>query len=225
MSPDIILYAIIAVILLARLWSLFGQRNDADQQRSNPFAMPAPAKRDDRPAPYTAPTNAAPQLEGAVRQVLPFVLPPTSLAGGLEQVQTIYPAFDEKQFLQNARVTFTQVVEAFAKGDLAGIEKHLGSSVLAQFKAAIDARRIAKQTLECRIVAIPEVEVTAARIDGKKAFLTTRIISEQITALRDAGGAIMGGDETQREQITDIWIFMRDASTTEANWTLIETKS
>src|SRR5271155_5521026 len=130
MNLDIILYAIIAVVLLARLWSVLGRRNDDEKQRPNPFVIPAPGPQDDK-----KPALAPGQQGTAETPVLlqPFHAAPASLAGGLEQIKTLDPSFDEKVFLQGARSAFTMIVEDFAKGDMNRIGRLLGPDVLPHF--------------------------------------------------------------------------------------------
>src|SRR5262249_16577324 len=98
-SIDIIIYAVIAAILLARLWVVFGRRNDEDTQRPNPFATPAPQPRKNEDEKFDA-AAATPAFK-------PILVAPNSLAGALDQIKTLDQTFDEKQFLQNAKSSFS----------------------------------------------------------------------------------------------------------------------
>src|SRR3984885_484 len=159
MSLDIILYVIIAVVLLARLWSVLGRRNDDEQQRPNPFVMPAPQDS----AKSALPVDAAGSVKTPALPV--FRSAPDSLAGGLEQIKALDPSFDEKTFLQGARNAFTMIVEDFAKGDLDRIGRLLGPGVLPRFQQAIEARRKASQTMETKITRFKDVETAAAHVE------------------------------------------------------------
>jgi predicted lipid-binding transport protein (Tim44 family) len=219
MDLDIVIYAIIAALILARLWTLFGRRNDDEPQRPNPFITPASRSQEDE--------NVAPDpTKQRMSQLLKlFQTAPASLAGGLEQIKMLDPSFDEKQFLQGARAAFTIIVEDFAKGELGRITRLLGPDVLPHFKEAIEARRQAGQTMENKIARIRDVETTAARVEDACAFITVRFVSEQENVLRDAHGTVIGGSEGKLEEITDHWIFSRDTKSTDPNWILAETKS
>ena len=215
---DILLYALIAAILLVRLWAVFGRRNDQDSQRPNPFAMPAPDARDDEDVLVL-------DKRSRDKPPPPPVLAPTSLLGVLDSIKQLDPAFDEKQFLQTARTNFTIIVAAFAKGDLADVEKLLGPSVRAGFEAAITARAKAGEALESRIARIRDVETETARIDASRVFVTARITSEQENILRDASGKIVSGAPGKVEEIIDLWTFMHDTKSADPAWQLVETKS
>jgi predicted lipid-binding transport protein (Tim44 family) len=219
MDLDTLLYAIIAVVLLGRLWSVFGRRNNDEQQRPNPFVMPAPKPQDDNSSVIPPGMTDIPML------LPPFQAAPASLAGGLQQIGTLDPAFDEKTFLQGARGAFKMIVEDFAKGDLGRIAQLLGPNVLPRFQEAIEARRKSGQTMESRVTAIREAETTAARVEDTRAIITVRFVSEQENALRDSGGKVIGGAAGKIEEVTDLWTFARDTKSSNPNWILIETRS
>jgi len=215
---DILIYALIAVVLLVRLWVVFGRRNDNDRQRPNPFAAPPPGTRDDEDVMVLAkrPETAAPALLAPA---------PLSLAGALEAAKKLDPSFDEKKFLQDARGFFTIIVGDFATGDLSRSRTLLGPSVLPHFEAAIAARVKAGETLESRIIRIRETETAAARIEDTQLFIAVRFVSEQENILCDASGKIVSGAPGKVEEITDLWTFARDTRALTPAWQLVETKS
>jgi predicted lipid-binding transport protein (Tim44 family) len=61
------------------------------------------------------------------------------------------------------------------------------------------------------------------------ANITVRFVSQLISATRDKAGAIISGDSQTIKDVTDIWTFSRDVSSTKAradpNWKLIATQS
>jgi predicted lipid-binding transport protein (Tim44 family) len=219
-SLDTIFFAVVAVILIARLWAVFGRRNDSDAQRPNPFVMPAPPPQPNANTPPQA------KIAGRSPSPMPIVrLAPDSLAGGLEAIKAQDATFDEKAFLQGARTAFAMIVEDFAKGDLIRSAHLLGPEVLPHFQRAIDARKQAGQVMECRIARITDVETSVARVDGAKAFITVRFVSAQENVLRDAEKRVVGGEAGRVEEVIDSWVFARDAKATTAPWIVVETRS
>ncbi|MGE3623609.1 MAG: Tim44/TimA family putative adaptor protein [Bdellovibrionales bacterium] len=220
---DIVVYAVIAAVILARLWMVLGRRNEGDPQKHNPYAAMAAKQAEDEDAPF--------QIESARKAgdekpaFSPLLIAPMSLLGALEQIRQHDPAFDEKAFLRDVRALFTDIVTAFAKGNLADVETRLNPSVRANFQTAIDARANAGETLDTRIGRIADVETTAARVENNCAFVTVRIVSEQENIIRDRFGRITGGEPGRIEEITDIWTFMRDMGAAEKTWQLVETRS
>ncbi|MDR3448807.1 MAG: Tim44/TimA family putative adaptor protein [Alphaproteobacteria bacterium] len=209
---DILLYALIAVILLARLWVLFGTRNSDEPQRPNPF-IPPPAPEMKRAAEDFTPPPMA--------KALP---PPASLEGGLVQVKTIDKDFSEKRFLADAREIFTAIVETYATGNLSGIADKMSPALLAHFQASADARKANNQTAQSRIDKIKDADAIAARAEGTQAFVTVKFVSDQENILRDSGGRVIGGSEGKTEEVTDIWTFSRDTSVPDSKWIVVETR-
>ena len=228
MTLDILIYAVIAAILLWRLWVVLGRRNEEDASRPNPFDVPPPAAA---PPPGPAPSNAALPAPGVtpagdVPVLRPiFNLAPTSLEGGIAQIKLLDPAFDERDFLRQAKADFAAILTAFAQGDLTPVDARLGAAVKRNFAAAIAARVAAGQVLQNRITRMVDVETAAARAEGGAASLTVRFVSEQENILRDAEQRVIGGETGRVEQLTDLWRFSRDTAVAGSVWQLVETMS
>lgn len=219
MDFDIVIYAIIAILIFARLWSVLGQNGNEDHERPNPFA-PRPPSTSDIP----------PTLEGTAQIATPLLLQPMrhapdSLAGGLEQIRNADPSFNEKQFLQGARDAFTLILNDFAKGDLAESARLLGPTVLPHFREAIEKRRTAGHVMEHKLSSIREAECVAAKLDNGHANIVVRFVSAQESVMRDSAGKIVEGTAGKLEELTDLWTFSRDTASADPNWVLIETKS
>jgi len=218
MDYDIIIYALVAVLILARLWTVLGQRGGDDRTRINPFAARPPTTLDAGPT-----AIAGPQRTETPLLLKPMQLAPDSLAGGLASIRVADPTFDEKQFLQKVRAAFTTILAGFAKGDLTEAAPFLHPVVLAQFKDAVEARQQAGQSMDHRLVAIREAECVTAKSEGNHATITVRFVSQQETTLRDSLGAVLD-NSGKTEEITDLWVFARDVKA-DPNWILVETKS
>ncbi len=212
---DILIFAVIAALLLGRLWAVFGTRNDGEPQRPNPLA--ALKKREEEKA-EPQNINNGPKLQLAAP-------PPNSLEGGLAQIKAIDPAFDEKSFLQEARDIFTSVVGAYAAGRLMTVAEFLSPGLLAHFQKAVDARAKEGQTARTRIARIKDSEVLSAKAEGARAFATVRFVSDQENTLRDSKGEVIGGATGKVQEVTDTWTFARDMNVKGVNWTVVETKA
>lgn len=215
---DILIYAAVAAFILMRLWMVLGRRDDDEPQRPNPFAMPPQDEEDVMVRPERARELPAPIS-------LPTGLAPASLAGGLAQIATLDPTFNEKQFLQGAKNAFRMIVTEFAKGELTQSENVLAPSVREQFRKAIADRTMAGHVMENRILDIKDVDISAARVENTHAFLTVHFISHQINVTRDMKNGVVHGDADQAEEVDDVWVFSRDLKANDPNWQLVETKS
>lgn len=220
---DIIIYAAVAVFLAFRLWSVLGRREEGEEEkppRANPFALPEKDNDEDDVV----------VIEGRAKPAGPSVLTPfghapDSLAGALDQIKQADPSFDEKKFIEGAKIAFASIVTTFAAGDLSPVARFLGPSVRGPFEQAIAARRAAGQTLENRVDRIAAMDIIAAKITDRTAQLTVDIVSYQVNILRDAAGQIMDGAPGQAEEVRDVWLFSRALDSADPNWQLVETRS
>lgn len=228
---DIVIFAVITVVLAARLWSVLGQHGDDSSEKQNPFSIferkdqPPESQNDNGSTAFPDRKNVLDQQIALPPRVYSTTAPPNSLAGELEQISRADPSFDEKKFIQGARVAFSMIVEAFAKGDLSGVERFLAPSVLYSFRQALAVRIDAKETLETSINEITEAEVSGATLKDGRAFLTVNFISRQINVTRDSSGKVIAGNPDQVEEIRDVWVFSRNIRSSDPNWQLVETKS
>ncbi|MDD3029609.1 MAG: Tim44/TimA family putative adaptor protein [Alphaproteobacteria bacterium] len=215
---DIVVYAVVAALLLGRLWAVLGTRREDDPQRPNPFVPPQPL------APKKEAIAQPKDRDDVIARLQPPSLPPKSVAGGLALVKEADPSFEEKPFLQEARDIFTAVVKAYADGKLSVVADFLSPTILALFQRAVDARTDQGQTAQTVIEAIREVDPVAGRAEGKRVFVSVRFISAQKNILRNKEGAVIAGSEDSAEEVTDIWTFSRDASEPNAKWIVVETR-
>lgn len=218
MNYDIYIIAFIAVLVLARLWSVFGQKNGEERERENPFAD-APEDKDPAP-PSWAQAGEEPPLPPK-----PLMLPPASLAGGLARIKEADPVFDEKAFIQSARSMFVQILGDFVKGDVTASASLLAPAVYQGFNDAIAERRNAGHSLEHELVTLRDAEcIRAACADDGNATITVRFVSLQRSTVRDASGKCIG-PEGAVEEVTDIWTFSRNAKDAASSWILSGTRA
>jgi len=101
----------------------------------------------------------------------------------------------------------------------------LSRDVFDGFSKVIDEREKAGQTLETSFVGIDEATIVGAELDGRKANVTIRFVSELITATKDSEGRIVDGDPKRVREVTDVWTFMRDVTSRDPNWKLVATEA
>jgi predicted lipid-binding transport protein (Tim44 family) len=228
---DIIILAMVAVFLVARLYKVLGRRTGHERPRE-PFAgvanddqrrdtvVPLPdrsgAQRSEEPVASTAPASATPV--GADQGGNP-------LQAGIARIRNVDPQFDPNMFLAGARAAFEMVITAFAKGDAAALRPLLNDEVFQNFGNAIKGRQQARETLDTTLVAVTAAELIEAELQGRNAVVTVKIVSDQINVTRDASGKVVEGDPSVVASVTDIWTFSRNTRSRDPNWTLIATRS
>lgn len=211
---DIIFFAMVAAFLVLRLRSVLGRRTGAEKQRPDPLRRDQPAP--DRP--------------GSDRVVELPRRPASGDAGteaqaGLIQIQLADRGFDPGTFLTGARAAFEMIVAAFAAGNKDQLRSLLSEEVYRNFAGAIDARAKKGETLQTTLVGIKSVTIEEAELRDSVAYVTTKIVSEQVNVTRDKSGQVVDGDPSHTTEVTDLWTFSRDTRASDPNWTLVETRS
>lgn len=218
---DIIFFAMVAVFLFLRLRSVLGKRT-GNERRPDSFGT-AERNTADTTAEGTANGNVV-ALPGRERIPAPGGQGGGPAAAGLAEIAIADPSFDPAGVLGGARAAFEMIVEAYAQGRADELRPLLADDVYARFAAAIEARERKGEKLDTTLVAIRSAEIVDARLDGRVARVTVSFVTEQVNVTRDSQGAVVEGDPSEVETLTDIWTFARDTGSGDPNWLLVETR-
>ncbi len=230
---DIILIALVAIFLVLRLRSVLGRRtgNERPPSQQDPFAPPPPAP----PPPYQAPDarreggnvvtlprqpdRAAPAEGGAPIQVAPEAV------DGVNRIRAADRTFDPIGFAKGGRQAFEMIVGSFAKGDAATLRNLLDGPTFTAFESAMRERMAKQQTLETNLIGFLSSDVVAAEMEGTRALVTIRFVTEQINVTRNVDGLAVDGNPNTVERVTDLWTFARETRSEDPNWLLVRTAS
>jgi predicted lipid-binding transport protein (Tim44 family) len=235
---DIIIFALLAGFLFFQLRRVLGRRTGNEKPPFKPVPMSGAPRRDDprrddnvvalppRPADLKpagdAPGDAAGDAPGDAAGDAAGDLG-SSLADGLSQIKAADPSFRADDFLAGARAAFEMILEAFARGDSPALRPLLADEVYRKFAAAIEARARAGEVLESTLVGIRTAELVEARLEGRDATITVKIVSEQVNITKKRDGTVVEGDPSEVGLLTDVWTFQRNTRARDPNWKLIAT--
>ena len=218
----------VAAFLVFRLRSVLGKRTGNERPPHDPYA----GRRDDAaPGRLEAPeahddgTVVSLPDRGAQNEAPSDIPDGTPAADGLRAIQAADSNFSVGEFVEGVRMAFEMIVTSFAAGDRETLRPLLSDEVYENFAGAIVERETRSETMEMTLVGIREAEVLEASMDGRVAFVTTKIVSEQIEVVRDAAGEPVSGDPTKVTTVTDIWTFARNTRSRNPNWTLVATEA
>jgi len=147
----------------------------------------------------------------------------SKIATVLEQIRSLDHSFAASQFLDGAKAAYEMIVTGFAASDKKALKSLLSKEVLAGFTAAIDERKKQGMEMATQFIGIDQAELVNAELEGKKALMTIRFVSEMVSVVRDKSGEIIEGDATETQIITDIWTFERNMTSGDPNWRLVAT--
>ncbi|GIK82768.1 MAG: calcium-binding protein [Alphaproteobacteria bacterium] len=223
----------IAVFIFLRLRAVLGKRTGHQRPPFDPREMrrTPPAER-----PGRAPDNIVtlPKRAGEAETVTEsptdaivneIAKPGTKLNRQLKDVIAADPAFNPNAFLEGAKLAYEMIVTAFADGDRKTLRNLLSREVYEGFSNAISEREARNEQVRASFVGIDSAQITAAEINKNDLHVTTRFVSQIVSATYDAAGKVIDGDPEQVAEVTDIWTFARDIRSRDPNWKLVATES
>ncbi|ADE39876.1 hypothetical protein SAR116_1633 [Candidatus Puniceispirillum marinum IMCC1322] len=203
---DIIIFAVIAVLLVLRLKSVLGQRTGFEQPQDK---KPMQAANDGDVVPFPSNKDETGALNGH----------------GIATLRKADRNFTEAAFLGGATQAFEMVLRAYAEGDLAQLKRLLGYDLLQSFTQSIQKRNANKESLTIDLENIKEASILNIAVVDSVAAVTVHFHSVQTRIARDADENIIDEDESQSQEIVDIWTFERDLTLNDPNWKLVETET
>lgn len=199
---EVILYAIMATLVCAMLYSVLGksvgQGPEAGFDPSDMFAPKTPA------------TETLVELDAAETEKVP----------GLEAIKKADPSFTSRQFTDGAKGAYSIILEAFATGDRDELQSLLTPAVFKVYEKAIKAREKAGQTQVTDLGRLISAEIVSAEKKGKTGFVFVKFNAELTSALLDENGELAQGDPDLLSNITEIWTFERQLGSDNPNWLL-----
>ena len=189
MPLDIILFAALAAVLVLRLRSVLGRRTGQERPPPRPAAAPASADRADGPDDKIVALPDS-KRHGAAKAAASG----DPLQAGLAEISAADSTFNAEEFALGARSAFEMIVSAYAGSDLDTLRPLLSDEVFDNFAQAVKERRDNDQILETTLVGIRDAEIIEASMEERAAFLTVKLVSEQINVTRNAAGDIVDGD-------------------------------
>ena len=211
---DILLLAIIAGVVLYRLYKTLGTQTEVDPE-------PEKAKKTAHTSGGSGkkPTNARPLFSPNAQN--------TEIEedeNPYAEIITLDPDFDEKSFLEGASIAFDMIVTAHAQGDTKTLKTLLSPDLFDDFCADIKEAKKLQHRTDLEIVGINNMEITAIDIEDTVITLEVTIDSEQMLAVYDSDNDLIEGDADELTDVCDIWSFQRDTQSQNPNWTLVHVK-
>lgn len=128
-------------------------------------------------------------------------------------------------FLNGAKSAFEMVIKAFANGDLQVLKFLLAEKIYQGFESAINKRNFEQNALTTNLISIEKSEVVSAMLFGNTASVVVKFISQQINYVSDKNGHIIEGKKDEISQVTDIWTFKKEVTSSDPNWVICVTSN
>jgi predicted lipid-binding transport protein (Tim44 family) len=212
----ILLFAVVAAIVLFRLYTVLGRRTGHE-------TPPRESYRLSGNPPANAPKDNVVRLPTASRAEQIAEHPADPVARGLFDIKLADSTFETEHFLAGARSAYETIVTAFARGDRAQLKPLLGAEVMAAFEQVIAGREQRKEQVTFTFVGFKDVKIVHAALKGRAAEITIAVGAQFISATLGADGQPVEGDTKTVRDVTDVWTFTRDVRARDPNWLLVAT--
>lgn len=238
-----LIFLVLAVVIIFKLRSVLGQRNnedDARQERYKEQARAAAAEMRDKVVAMPrrdrqgqdaqteaggAAAAAAAAVASAEEKIRKSATGNDALADGLLAIHREDRSFDPEHFMTGAKQAYEMIVTSFAEGNKKILRGLLSKEVFDGFATAIGEREARGEQIDQSFVAINKAELMEAELKKGVAQITVRFVSELISATRDKAGTVLAGDPKKICEVVDVWTFAREASSRDPNWKLVATQA
>jgi predicted lipid-binding transport protein (Tim44 family) len=218
-DPMTIFFALVAIFIGYRLWSVLGARTGAERPPVDP-RRPARTGGEiiDMPRSASPPPPPADRWAGVAA-------PGAPLARALDAVAAGDPSFNPQGFLAGARAAYEMIITAFAAGDVAGLQRLVAPEALTNFTNAIEARNAARQRMTTTLVSLDRAEIAEASVQNDTAFVAVKFAAKLNSVTTDSSGAVVEGSPTEVADHFEIWTFARAFASRDPNWLLTATEA
>ena len=211
-SPDLIILGLIAGVILFRLYSVLGRKDDDGK---------IIASQKDSIFKEVIDISSMVKTE----EVVDLAVLEKDLAPGFEEtiarVRKIDPNFSLQKFLDGAKSAFEIILTAFAENDREPLRNLLDDVIYKQFIGEIDQRIKNGVTLSLSLVALPIVEIKDIQLRNNKLSINILFGSQQITLLKNDKNEIIEGNSSQIDHVEDLWTFTKELNGSK-NWLLVK---
>lgn len=227
-----IFFLVAAVVIFIQLRNVLGRRTGNERQPFDPYTAGRRRGEKDEPSKpsenvVSLPKKRAPgEPEPSVYASIDAFAPAgTDVNKGLRAIKDADQSFEPKSFADGARMAYEMIVMAYADGDRKTLKNLLSRDVYDGFVAAIADRESRNEKIQSSFVGIDKADIVSAEMKNGEAHVTLRIVSQLISATRDAAGAVIDGDPETVAEVKDVWTFARDTRSKDPNWKLVATEA
>ncbi len=198
---EIILYAILTLIVGGMLYAVLGRNVGTGMDKPiDPKDILTKIHGDDRPA-------HTPEITGPN-------------AGGLRAIAEADRHFNPATFLDQAKMAYGMILEAYAEGDKDMLSELLNDEVKASYFQAIDDREAQGLTQITDLADLKSAEIVSAERNGRFGRIRVRFVADLATALKDKDGNVVKGDPDVLARVREVWSFERDLKSKNPAWYL-----
>ncbi|HUO92012.1 MAG TPA: Tim44/TimA family putative adaptor protein [Rhizomicrobium sp.] len=209
----IVAVAMIAGVILFRLYSVLGRRTGNERERLSRF---------DRGTPQPTDSVVALPDRNRVRDAV-ATRPLDEVEQALMDIKLADRTFETDHFVTGAKKAHELIVTAYARADRETLRPLLNDEVYEAFDHGMRDRETRGETVKFTLVGYKDVKISHASLKGRIAEITVNFMVQFISSTTKTDGTLVEGDPAAVRDVTDIWTFSRDLRGSDPNWTLVAT--
>jgi predicted lipid-binding transport protein (Tim44 family) len=212
-TMDIIFFAIVAALVLGRLYQVLGQDRGAEppanRNISNYVAPLAPKSGEPNDIAASSESDA---VDDTIVELRPRAYDGPG-AAGIAAIVAVDRTFNPDSFLEGARGAYAMIVTAYGAGDEAALKPLVDQDVFEVYQGVMAQRRT-DNAPKIEVARLSDAKIVDAELDGKIARVDVAFSAD----LAEGGDGLRGVDE--------IWTFERATDSRSPNWLLgaVQTK-
>lgn len=214
---DIIFFAVVAVYLGLKLFSVLGKKNEQDSKieiRKASIAMPE----------FQVERESAQQKAAVVQaeknKLENFTFLDENAKNGVKEIIEKDPSFALESFVEGAKMALEMLFKAFSTGDKKTLKQLLADDIYPGLEKQLDEHTNQNLVHIKSLVAIENVEIASASVAGSRAKIGLKFLTEQISVTKDSNGNIVSGNPKAIETVEDFVEFERNTRSSNPNWSI-----
>lgn len=214
-DPINLLFLAIAAVAGFRLWQMLGKRS------GTPTPMPPPGfKIEPFPTDSELKVSIPPPLRNTWQG---HATEGSMLAISLDGLAEKDPQYDSNQFLVWAKNAHESILNAFANGDIKVLTPLLNIYTMALFDKEIMRRKAMGESAVFKFVSIKAAAIKQVLVEGGNAQIEVAFTSTVYSAIKNAVGDLISGNDKRPAEINELWTFERSLNSEAETWHLSET--
>lgn len=201
---EVILFAAIATIICAMLYSVLGKDVGAGPESSiNPEDFMEKKPTEENPS-FVEPVGDD--------------IPPSMLTPLLKRDAS----FSKRDFMEGARTAYAMILEAFADGDRETLGALLSADVYALYDQTISEREEANQKQITDLGRLVDARLVGCEVEKNKAQISVEYEADIASAVLNEQGETVLGDPDLLGRVKEVWIFEKDLKSSDPTWRLVD---
>ena len=220
MTVDIIIFALIAIYIIIKLYNVIGSEDFDSDQGNKPGTITKVvelSKNQD----YVVVNNDKDSIED--EEFLNDLTP--AITESIAKIKAKDNNFLLTNFLENSEKAFELIISAFSSNDSKALKQFTSDEAQKNFIKSLDDQKSKNNTLNIDIVSFLEKKIKSISLKGNVCQISVNFVTEQIFYILDKDNQVIKGDKSKIERIEDNWVFEKNLKSTNPIWFLVKTQS